>query len=326
MRRREFITFISGAATWPLAARAQQHDGPVIGFLSSRSPEESASHLSAFQQGLKEIGYVEGENVRIQYRWAYAQYDRLPTLASELVAQRVTVIAATGGNVTALAAKAATSIIPIVFIVSIDPVKLGLVTSINRPGGNATGMSIFTSELGAKRLQFLHELVPAPSVIGFLTNPNYEGSAAEVGAAEAAAHDIGRHLLVVSASGDQDIEAVFTTLAQRQVKALVVGADALFVSRREKLVGLAARYSIPAIYDLREFVDAGGLLSYGTSLSDSYRRVGMYVGTILKGAKPDDLPGMQATKVELVINLKTAKMLGLTFPLSLLGRADEVIE
>jgi len=300
MRRREFIAFISSAAALPLAASAQQQNRPVIGFLSSRSPEESASHISAFRQGLKEIGYVEGDNVGIQYRWAHAQYDRLPTLASELVAQRVTVIAAFGGNVSALAAKAATSTIPIVFIVSVDPVKLGLVKSINRPGGNATGMSIFTSELGSKRLQLLHELVPAPSMMGFLTNPNYEGSAAEVSASQVAAHGIGRQILVLNASTERDIDTVFATLTAQQIRALVVGADALFVIHRNKLVALAERYSIPAIYDLREFVDAGGLVSYGASLSDSYRRVGVYVGTILKGAKPDTL--------------------------SLLGRADEVIE
>jgi putative ABC transport system substrate-binding protein len=326
MKRREFIALVGGAAAWPAGARAEQQERPVIGFLSSRSADESANHVAAFRQGLKEVGYSEGENVGVQYRWAYGQYDRLPMLASELVAQQVTAIAATGGNVSAVAAKAATHTIPIVFIVGDDPVKLGLVGGLNRPGGNATGMSIFTSELGSKRLEFLHELVPAPSVIGFLTNPNYQGSSAEVSALQAAAQSIGRQILVLNASSEGEIDAAFSTLARQQIKALLVGADALFVSRRDQLVALTARYSIPAIYDLREFVAAGGLVSYGTSLRDSYRRVGVYVGMILKGANPDDLPVMQATKVELVINLKTAERLGLTVPIALLGRADEVIE
>jgi putative tryptophan/tyrosine transport system substrate-binding protein len=310
IRRRELIACLGGAvAAWPLAARAEQ-----------------PSHVDAFRRGLNEAGYIEGRNVAIEYRWADGQYDRLPALASELIARRVTVIAATGGNVSGLAAKAATRTTPIVFVVGGDPVKLGLVTSFNHPGGNVTGMSVFTTELGTKRLEFLHELVPKASVIGFLINPNYQGSAREAVPVQAAARAIGRQLVVLNASDERGIDAVFATLAQQQVGALLVDADALFVSRRDQLVALAARHSMPAIYDLRDFVAAGGLMSYGTSLADAYRQVGVYTGRILKGEKPAELPVQQAVKVELVINMKTAKTLGLTFPITLLGRADEVIE
>jgi len=247
-------------------------------------------------------------------------------LASELVARRVTVIAATGGNVSGLAAKAVTHTIPIVFIVGDDPVKLGLVTSLNRPDGNVTGMSVFTTELGTKRLELLHELAPKASVIGLLINPNYQGSAREAVAVQAAARAFGRQILVLNASDEHDIDAVFSILPQQQVGALLVDADALFVSRRDQLVALAARHSLPTIYDLRDFVAAGGLMSYGTSLADAYRQVGIYAGRILKGEKPADLPVQQAVKVELVINLKAAKALGLEIPPTLLARADEVIE
>ncbi len=327
MRRRDFTALLGGAAAaWPLAVRAQQPAMPIIGFLSARSPAESAQHVDAFRHGLSEAGYIEGQNVEIEYRWANGQYDRLPMLASELVTRRVTVIAATGGNVSGLAAKAATRTIPIVFIVGADPVNLGLVTSLNRPGGNATGMSVFTTELGTKRLALLHELVPTAAIIGFLVNPNYRGSAREAVAVRAAARALGRQLLVLNASDEHYIDTVFAALAQQQVGALLVDADTFFVSRRDRLVALAARHSMPAIYDLRDFVAAGGLMSYGTSLAEAYRQVGVYTGRILTGAQAADLPVQQAVKVEVVVNHKAAKALGLAIPQSILARTDEVIE
>jgi putative ABC transport system substrate-binding protein len=327
MRRREFITLLgSAAATWPQGALAQQSAMPVIGFLSARSPDESAQHVAAFRHGLNEAGYIEGRNVAIEYRWADGQYDRLPLLAAELASRQVNVIAVTGGNVSGLAAKAATRSIPIVFIVGADPVELGLVASLNRPGANATGMSVLTTELGTKRLELLHELVPKASIIGLLINPEYQGSAREAVAVQAAARAIGRQILVFHATAERDIDAVFATLARQQVGALLVDADTLFVSRRNQLVALAERHSMPAIYDLRDFVAAGGLMSYGPNLADGYRQVGAYTGRILNGARPADLPVQQAVKVELVLNLKTAQTLGLAFPITLLGRADEVIE
>ena len=325
--RRDFIALLGGAAAaWPLAARAQQSGMPVIGFLRPSTPESVMHGLSAFRAGLKEIGFVQGQNVAIEYRWADGQYDRLPALASELVARRVMVIAATGGNVSALAAKAATNTIPIVFIVGDDPVKLGLVNSLNRPDANATGASVFTTELGAKRLELLLELVPTASVIGLLINPNYQGAVAEAAAVRAAARESKRQILVLHASSEREINAVFAGFAQQRIDALLIDADALFVSRRDHLVELVARHSIPAIYDLREFTAAGGLMSYGTSLTDAYRLVGGYTGRILKGAEPAELPVQQAVKVEFAINLKTAKALGLSFPMTLLARANEVIE
>jgi len=326
MRRREFVTALGGAIAWPLTVRAQQPSMPVIGFLSARSPDESSHHVRAFREGLSATGYIEGQNVAIQYRWAEGRYVRLPVLASELVAQRVSVIAATGGNVSGLAAKSATSVIPIVFIVGDDPVKLGLVPALNHPGGNVTGMSVFTTELGTKRLEVLNELVPKGAGFGLLINPNYEGAVSEARNVQTAAHAFGRPIIILNASNEHEIDAVFASLADHKVKGLMVDADALFVSRRDQLVAQAARYLIPAIYDLRDFVVAGGLMSYGASLTDAYRQVGMYTGRILKGEKPADLPVQQAVKVELVVNLKTAKALNLTFPITLFGRADEVIE
>jgi putative tryptophan/tyrosine transport system substrate-binding protein len=327
VRRRDFIIGFAGSAVaWPRPARTQQPAMPVIGFLSARSSAESSQHVGAFRQGLSELGYVEGQNVAIEYRWAEGQYDRLPVLASELVAHRVSVIAATGGNVSGLAAKSATSTIPIVFIVGDDPVKLGLVAALNRPGGNVTGMSVFTTELGTKRLELLNELVPEGTGFGLLINPNYQGASSEATSVQTAARSLGRPIVVLNARSEREIDDVFATLADRKVGALIVDADALFVSRRDQLVAQSARHAIPTIYDLRDFVAAGGLMSYGASLADAYRQVGTYTGRILKGEKPAELPVQQAVKVELVINLKTAKALGLALPIKLLGRADEVIE
>jgi putative ABC transport system substrate-binding protein len=326
MRRRAFVSLLITAATASHPARPQQLPLPVIGILSSRSLTESADHLDAFRRGLAELGYLEGQNIAVEYRWADGHYDRLPMLASELLAHSVAVIAAIGGNVSGTAAKAVTSTVPIVFIVGEDPVKLGLVASLNRPGGNATGMSVFTTELALKRLELLHELIGKDAIIGLLTNPSYRGSASEAVAVEGAARAIGRQLRVLHAGSAPEIDDAFTALSRQQIGALLVSADALFVSRRDKIVGLAARHAVPAIYDLREFVLAGGLMSYGASLADAYRQVGQYVGRILKGEKPADLPVQQAVKVELVLNQNTAKTLGVTFPITLLGRADEVIE
>jgi putative ABC transport system substrate-binding protein len=327
MRRRDFIKVIAGsAAAWPLAARAQEQAIPVIGFMSARSSAESARHVQAFWEGLNASGYIEGRNVTIEYRWAEGQYDRLPALASDLVGRGVAVIAATGGNVSGLAAKSVTSTIPIVFIVGDDPVKLGLVTSLNRPGGNITGMSVFTTELGTKRLELLQELVPNASTIGLLINPNYQGAEREAAAVQAASRVLGRQLQVLNASDDREIDGVFLVLAQQKVGALLVDADAFFVSRRDRLVAAAAHLSLPTIYDLPDFVAAGGLMSYGASLADAYHQVGVYTARILKGERAADLPVQQAVKFELVINLKTAKALGLHIPPTLLARADEVIE
>jgi putative ABC transport system substrate-binding protein len=326
VRRRDFIKAITLSIPWPLVARAQQPAVAVIGFLSSRSSAESANHLNAFRQGLREAGYVEGQNVAVEYRWANGQYDGLPNLASELVSRPVGVIAAAGGNVTALAASAVAKSTPIAFIVGDDPVKLGLVNSLNRPGGNATGVSIFTTELGPKRFEILNELLPKASKMGLLINPAYPGSATEVAAVQALARRIGVTVLVLNASNEQEIDTIFAALSEQRVDALLVSADALFVSRRDQLVVLSARHAIPTIYDLRDFVVAGGLMSYGTSLADAYRQLGIYAGKILSGQRPADLPVQQAVKVELVINLKTAKALGITVPNTLSGRADEVIE
>jgi putative ABC transport system substrate-binding protein len=326
MRRREFITLLGGASAWPLAAGAQQPAMPVIGLLSSRSIEDSRQFVVAFRQGLNQAGLFEDRHVAIEYHSAEDRYDLMPALAAELVRRQVAVIVAVGGVPPGLAAKAATSTIPVVFIIGGDPVKLGLVASLNRPGGNVTGVTILSGALTAKRLELLHELVPGASVVAFLVNPASPEAETQLTDARAAARTIGQDILVMNAGGEHDLEAVFATLRPHRVGAVLVANDATFVTHRKQLVALAARYSIPAIHFLREFAEEGGLMSYGNSLADAYRRVGNQTAKILKGANPGDLPVEQAVKVELVINVRTAKTLGLTFPLSLLARADEVIE
>jgi len=327
MRRRDVITLLgSAAAAWPLAARAQQRGMPVIGFLNGQSPDQFAPYVVAFRQGLKDTGYIEGQNVAIEFRWANGRLDQMPALATELVARQVNVIVASGGR--PLAAKAATGKIPIVAMSGGDPVRNGLVTSFNRPGGNVTAVGIFAYALGPKRLEILRELVPKAKVIAVLVNPTNRDAESKLDtqAVESAARAAGQQINVLNAGNERDIDTAFATLVQRGDDALLVMGDPFFNSRREQLVALAARHMVPAIYEWREFAAAGGLMSYGSSITDAYRQLGVYAGKILKGAKPADLPVMQAVKVELVINLKTAKTLGLTFPLTLLGRADEVIE
>ena len=328
MRRREFITLLGGAAVaWPLAARAQQPAMPVVGFLGPGSLETYVLYLAAFRKGLGETGFVEGQNVAIEYRWAEGHYDRMMDLAADLVRRKVSVIAVPGSPPGARAAKAATSTIPIVFSVGEDPVKLGLVASIGRPEGNATGINFFIGEVVAKRLALLQELVPRAIRVGAFINPS-DAPRAEVLRTEvqAAASDLGMQLQILSPSTSREIDAAFDALVRERVDALFVGPDAFFNTRRVQLANMAARHAIPTASAVREYVDAGGLMSYGTSLADMYRQVGVYTGRILKGAKPADLPVVQSTKFELVINHQTARMLGVTVPPMLLARADEVIE
>ena len=324
MRRREFVTLLGGAGAWPLAARAQQQAMPVVGFLQSGSPGATAHTRAAFHDGLREGGYVESQNVVIVYRYADSQYDRLPALAADLIRNNVTVIFA-GGPPAAQAAKTVTATIPIVFT-STDPVKSGLVTSLNRPGGNLTGVAFFVLTLGAKQFGLLRELVPNAVTIGMLVNPKLPDTAATVADGQAAARAGGLEPQILHAGNDSELEAAFADMKKRRIDALVVVSDIFFDSRRDKLAALAARHAIPAIYPWRDYVMAGGLISYGTSITDGYRQAGNYVARILKGAQPSDLPIVQPTKFELVINLQAAKALGLAVPLTLQAAADEVIE
>ena len=325
MKRREFITLLGGAATWPVVARAQRAAMPVIGFLSPGSPEADPLRLSAVQRGLKEIGYVEGQNVEIEYRGARSQYDHLLALAVDLIGRQVSVIITVGSAAT-LAAQAATDTIPIVFAMGADPVQFSVVSGLNRPGGNITGVYALNYAVMGKRLELLHELVPTAGTIAVLTNPSSPFTEAETKALDEAAGALGVELRVLNAVNEGEIDTAFATLAKAHSVPLVVSSDAMFTNQRVRLVVLAARHAIPAIYSYRDFPVAGGLMSYGPDLADAYRQVGIYTGRILKGSKPTDLPVQQSVKVELIINLNTAKALGINFPLPLLGRADEAIE
>jgi ABC-type uncharacterized transport system substrate-binding protein len=325
MRRRAFITLLGTAAAWPLAARAQQ-PVPVIGFLSVASPGPFAHLVAAFRQGLQETGYIDGQNVTIEYRWAEGQYDRLPSLAADLVRRPVAVIVATGGSVAARAAKAATTTIPIVFSSGADPVKVGLVASLSRPGGNMTGVHLFIGALDPKKLGLLRELAPQATLLGALLNPNVDDFQIRLADVQEATRTVGQQIHILYASTEGELDTAFAALNQIRAGALVVSGDAFFNSRRDQIVALAARYAIPTIYEGREYVVAGGLMSYGTSLIEGYHQVGVYTARILKGAKPADLPVFQLTKFQFVLNLKTAKALGVKISDNLLSLADEVIE
>ncbi|TMJ57465.1 MAG: ABC transporter substrate-binding protein [Alphaproteobacteria bacterium] len=327
MKRRNLILALGGVVVaWQAAGRAQQSSGPVIGFLSPRSPDESSHLIAAFRRGLGEAGLAEGQNASVEYRWALGEYAKLPMLATELVRGQIDVLVAVGGEPAVLAAKAATSTIPIIAVFVGDPVESGLVASLNRPGGNITGISGINGTLETKRLGLLHELVQRAMTLGLLLNPNFPAAARQLKDMQEAARSIDVQLQIFNARTDPEIDAAFETVAQRRIRGLVVAADTLFVTHRDRLVALAARHAVPAIYSLREFAALGGLMSYGIDLQDLYRNVGLYAGRILKGTRPADLPIMQPTKFEMVINMKTARKLDLAVPATLLAQADEVIE
>jgi putative tryptophan/tyrosine transport system substrate-binding protein len=326
MKRREFITLLGGAAAWPMAARAQQPAMPVIGLLHPSSPDGFAERLRGFRQGLKDTGYVEGENVTIEYRWAENHIERLPLLATDLVRRQVNVIAAFAGDIPAVVAKAATTTIPIVFLNGADPVKSGLVASLNRPGGNVTGISLLAGTVNAKRLDLIHELVPRVALVAVLNNPIVTEAETRLRDLQEAARTLGVRLLFQTVGSERELDVAFATIADQKAGALFVDGNPFFASRRDQLIGLAARHALPTMYFEREFVAAGGLMSYGTNFADAYRQAGIYIGRILKGTKPADLPILQPTKFDFVINLQTAKTLGIEVPDKLLALADEVIE
>jgi putative tryptophan/tyrosine transport system substrate-binding protein len=325
-RRREFITLLVGAAAWPIAARAQQPAMPVVGFLYSRGPDDAAHIAAAFRRGLRDGGFIDGQNVKVEYRWAHGRFDRLPAMAQELARMPLTVLVAGGGDPVAMAAKAATSTIPIVFAMGGDPIKLGFAASYNRPGGNATGINVLSVSLEPKRLGLLRDLVPAATTIGFLVNWNFSPAPRQISDAEEAARATGVRLEILRASSEREIDAAFETIAKARIHALAVAASPFFDTRRGQIVALAARHAVPAIYHFREYAYAGGLMSYGVDIVDIYRQVGLYAAQIVSGAKPADLPILLPTKFELVINLETAKALGLAIPPGVLAIADEVIE
>jgi putative tryptophan/tyrosine transport system substrate-binding protein len=326
MKRRAFISLLGGAAAWPFAARAQQAAMPVIGYLSARSPDDTTHLVAAFNKGLGETGFIDGRNVTIDWSWGRGQYEQLPAMAAAFVRRGVALIVATGGEPAALAAKAATSTIPIVFSIGGDPVSQGLAASFSHPGGNTTGFTLLTNQLEPKRLGLLRQFLPQAAIIGFLVNPGFPPSERQLADAQTAARAMGLQIHVLRADADGDIDAAFETITRERIAAVLVAAAPFFDTRRGKLVALAARHAVPAMYHFREFADAGGLVSYGIDPADVYRQVGVYAGRVLKGAKPADLPVMQATKFEFVINLKTARALGLEVPLGLTAAADEVIE
>jgi putative tryptophan/tyrosine transport system substrate-binding protein len=326
MRRRDFLTLLGGAAAWPLAARAQQNALPVVGYLNAGSPEAFAPLVTAFRKGLSETGYVEGRNVVIEFRWANNQFERLPDLATDLVRRQVAVIAAIGGIAAALVAKAATTTIPIVFAVGGDPVQLGLVTSLGRPGGNVTGVTGISAELSGKQLGLVHQLLPQATRLAVLVNPTTPSAEAAITEVKAAASTVGMQIEVLSAASSREIDAAFVTIVQKRAAALLVGSDPLFISRRVQLATLAVKHTVPAIFPFREDVEAGGLMSYGPSITDTNRQAGIYTGRILKGEKPADLPVQQAAKFEFIINLQTARTLGIEVPPTLIALADDVIE